>query len=146
MISLQPAAAPAQRQDRAMAQKWADMMTDKYPELAVADPIFGQLQNCMELAVAGAIVVKDDLPQKAGYDLPVLLGSSAVKADVYQRAETSADHRQHSEEGAGADRRRLGRRGDQLLGLSPTRPRPATRWRPSARKRPSIRPRGWWRN
>ena len=23
------------------------------------------------------------LPQKAGYDLPVLLGSSAVKADVY---------------------------------------------------------------
>ncbi len=66
-----------------MAQKWADMMTDKYPELAVADPIFGQLQNCMELAVVGAIVVKDNLPQKAGYDLPVLLGSSAVKSDVY---------------------------------------------------------------
>ncbi len=66
-----------------MAQKWADMMTDKYPELAVADPIFGQLQNCMELAVAGAIVVKDNLPEKAGYDLPVLLGSSAVKPDVY---------------------------------------------------------------
>jgi hypothetical protein len=66
-----------------MAQKWADTMTEKYAELAVADPVFGQLQNCMELAVAGAIVVKDNLPEKAGYDLPVLLGSSAVKPDVY---------------------------------------------------------------
>ena len=40
------------------AQKWADIMTEKYPELAVADPIFGQLQNCMELAVVGALIVK----------------------------------------------------------------------------------------
>ena len=37
------------------AQRWADIMTEKYPELAVADPIFGQLQNCMELAVVGAL-------------------------------------------------------------------------------------------
>jgi hypothetical protein len=66
-----------------MAQKWANIMTDKYAELAVADPIFGQLQNCMELAVVGAIIVKDRLPEKAGYDLPGLLGSPAVKTDVY---------------------------------------------------------------
>ena len=35
------------------AKKWADAMTREYPELAVADSIFGQLQNCMELAVVG---------------------------------------------------------------------------------------------
>ena len=29
------------------------MMTDHYEELALAEPIFGQLRNCMDLAVVG---------------------------------------------------------------------------------------------
>jgi hypothetical protein len=66
-----------------IAQKWANTMTEKYAELAVADPVFGELQNCMELAVVGAIIVKNNLPEKAGYDMPVLLSSSEVKVDVY---------------------------------------------------------------
>jgi len=66
-----------------IAQRWAGIMTEKYPELAVADSIFGQLQNCMELAVVGAIIVKDRLPEKASYDLPTLLNSPAVKPDVF---------------------------------------------------------------
>jgi hypothetical protein len=66
-----------------IAQRWASIMTEKYPELAVADPIFGNLQNCMELAIVGAIVVKDRLLEKAGYDLPTLMNSRAVKADVF---------------------------------------------------------------
>ena len=37
----------------------------------------------MELAVAGAIIVKDRLTEKAGYDLPTLLNSPAVKSDVF---------------------------------------------------------------
>ena len=67
------------------AQRWANLMTDKYPELAVADPIFGELQNCMELAIVGAIVVKNRLPEKSGCDLPALLSSRDVgaKADEY---------------------------------------------------------------
>jgi hypothetical protein len=65
------------------AQKWADIMTEKYPELAVADPIFGQLQNCMELAVVGALVVKERLTDKAGHSMPTLLESPAVKAEVF---------------------------------------------------------------
>lgn len=67
----------------ALAKKWADTMTEKYAELAVADPIFGQLQNCMELAVVGALVVRDNLPEKAGYSLPTLLDSPAVKAEQF---------------------------------------------------------------
>jgi hypothetical protein len=72
------------------AQKWADLMTEKYPELAVADPIFGQLQNCMELAVVGALVVKANLPEKAGYDLPTLMNSPVVKADVFNAPKSVA--------------------------------------------------------
>jgi hypothetical protein len=66
-----------------LAQKWANMMTDKYRELSVADPVFGELRNCMELAVVGALVVRSELPKKAGYDLPTLMSSTAVKADVF---------------------------------------------------------------
>jgi hypothetical protein len=66
-----------------IAQKWADNMTEKYAELAVADPIFGELQNCMELAIVGALVVKERLTDKAGYSLPTLLESPAVKTDVF---------------------------------------------------------------
>ena len=36
-----------------VAQKWADNMTAQYDELAVAVPIFGELRNCMELAIVG---------------------------------------------------------------------------------------------
>jgi hypothetical protein len=65
------------------AQAWADNMTDKYAELAVADPIFGELQNCMELAIVGALVVKDRLTDKAGHSLPTLMESPAVKTEVF---------------------------------------------------------------
>ena len=53
-----------------LAKKWADNMTAKYDELAVAEPIFGQLQNCMDMAVVGALIVKENLPAKAGDSLP----------------------------------------------------------------------------
>jgi hypothetical protein len=66
-----------------LAQKWADIMTKKYAELAIADPIFGQLQNCMELAVVGALVTKERLAEKAGYSMPTLLESPAVKPEVF---------------------------------------------------------------
>ena len=65
------------------AQKWADTMSAKYPELAVADPIFGQLQNCMDLAVVGALVVKEQLTQKANNSLPTLMESSDVKPEAF---------------------------------------------------------------
>ncbi len=66
-----------------MAQKWADNMTEKYDELAVALPVFGHLRNCMELAIVGALVVKERLTEKAGYSMPTLLDPVAVKVDEY---------------------------------------------------------------
>ncbi len=61
-----------------VAQKWADMMTAQYDRLAVAEPIFGQLRNCMDLAIFGAMMVQYRLPEKAGYSFPVLLEGNQV--------------------------------------------------------------------
>lgn len=65
------------------AQKWVNLMTEKYPQLAVADPIFGQLRNCMEMAVVAALIVKDRLPERAGNSLPVLMESPELTPDLY---------------------------------------------------------------
>ena len=91
-------------------------MTEKYAELAVADPIFGQLQNCMELAVVGALVVKERLTEKAGYSMPTLLESPAVKPDAFNAPKQVREQGQRAEEGPQLGDQRLGRRGDQLLG------------------------------
>ena len=65
------------------AQEWAENMTQKYDELAVAEPIFGQLRNCMELAIVGALVVKEQLTEKAGYSMPLLLDPAEVEIEKY---------------------------------------------------------------
>jgi len=66
-----------------VAQRWAESMTEKYDELAIAEPIFGQLRNCMELAIVGALIVKEQLAGKAGYSMPILLDPAEVKADEF---------------------------------------------------------------
>jgi hypothetical protein len=62
-----------------VAQRWADNMTRHYDELAVAQPAFGELRNCMELAVVAALIVRENLPQKAHCSLPTLLDGAALK-------------------------------------------------------------------
>ncbi len=61
-----------------VAQKWADMMTEKYEALSVEYPVFGELRNVMDLAVVGALIAKENLLQKAGLELPILLGTQKV--------------------------------------------------------------------
>jgi len=60
------------------ARRWAETMTMRYDELAVADPVFGQLRNCMELAIVAALLVKENLLQKADLQMPVLMDSGRV--------------------------------------------------------------------
>ena len=66
-----------------IAEKWAENMTDQFAALAVAEPVFGELRNCMELAIVGALLVKERLPEKAGYSLPVLMTSNDVQPAEY---------------------------------------------------------------
>jgi len=63
----------------ALAQKWADNMTGHYDELAVAEPVFGDLRNCMQLALVGALVAHERLADKAGCNLPALMQESTLK-------------------------------------------------------------------
>jgi len=70
-------ARPSGRSDP-VTQRWADLMTSHYGELAQADPIFAQLQGCMDLAVVSALLVKQRLMVKAGEDFPLLTGAPEV--------------------------------------------------------------------
>ncbi|HEY5311717.1 MAG TPA: hypothetical protein VIK18_04335, partial [Pirellulales bacterium] len=63
------------------AQRWADNMTAKYDELSAKEPIFGQLRNCMDLAVAAALIFKENLPFKSGCDLGVLVNANQLPAE-----------------------------------------------------------------
>jgi len=54
-------------------------MTERYDQLALADPVFGQLRNCMDLAVVAALIVKEDLAAKAGASLPMLMDENGLE-------------------------------------------------------------------
>jgi hypothetical protein len=66
-----------------MTKKWADAMTAHYDELVAKDAIFGQLRNCMDLAVVAALIVKEGLADKAGYSMPLLLSASELPNNQY---------------------------------------------------------------
>jgi hypothetical protein len=54
------------------AQKWADTFTSKFEELAHEDSSFGALRNVMDLAVVGALLVKERLWERSGLEAPNL--------------------------------------------------------------------------
>ncbi len=56
-----------------LSQKWAETMTARYADLSVAEPVFGQLQGCMDLAVAATLIVRKDLLGKSQCELPMLI-------------------------------------------------------------------------
>ena len=66
-----------------LAKKWADNMTAHYEELSVKDPVFGQLRNCMDLAVVGALIVQQNLTERCGHSFPVLLNSNTVPVEHF---------------------------------------------------------------
>lgn len=64
----------------ALSQRWADLMTDQYDALALADPVFAQLRNCMDLAVVAALIAQQAAADKIDCDLPMLTGKGALAA------------------------------------------------------------------
>lgn len=59
-------------------RKWAELMTARYDELAKADPVFGEVRNCMDLATLGALLAQERLLEKANLTLPALLGEEVL--------------------------------------------------------------------
>jgi hypothetical protein len=66
-----------------MAQRWADRMTAGFEELALAEPVFGELRNCMELAIVAALITKEHMVERAGCTLPVIMDSARVEMDQF---------------------------------------------------------------
>jgi hypothetical protein len=64
-----------------VAQQWADNMTARYDELSLREPIFGQLRNCMDLAIVAALIFKENLPAAADLNLGLLLDSAQLAAE-----------------------------------------------------------------
>ncbi|MEX0939426.1 MAG: DUF1598 domain-containing protein [Pirellulales bacterium] len=62
----------------AMAQRWAELMTEKYDELAQEDSAFGQLRSIMDLAVVGALLQKEGLVEFANLEIPALMHEQQV--------------------------------------------------------------------
>lgn len=60
------------------AQKWADAMTEHYGELAAKLPIFAELENMMDLAIAAAVVKQQNLAGKAGHSFPLLTAAQSL--------------------------------------------------------------------
>jgi hypothetical protein len=59
-----------------LAKQWADMMTERYDELADAEPVFRDLQNLMDLSVVAAIIKKYDMTSHVGLTLNTLSGEN----------------------------------------------------------------------
>jgi hypothetical protein len=70
--------------ENSLAKKWSQTMTDKYEALSSALPVFGELRNCMDLAVVAALVTKENLAGRAGCDLSLLLDEKRVAVAEYQ--------------------------------------------------------------
>jgi hypothetical protein len=60
------------------AQKWADTMTKNYEALSEKMTVFGDLRNCIDLAVVGALIAQEHLLEKANLKLQYLLDSKAL--------------------------------------------------------------------
>ena len=59
----------------AVSKKWADNMTDHYDQLAAKESIFGELRNCIDMAVVAALMTKEHLTEKAGHSFPEFLNA-----------------------------------------------------------------------
>jgi hypothetical protein len=75
-----------------LAKKWADSMTQQYDKLGIAEPVFGQLRGCMDLALVTAILASNDLLKHVDLELPMLLDNTRLKLATYPVPKSVASH------------------------------------------------------
>ncbi len=66
------------------AKKWADSMTARYDQLAIVEPVFGQLRGCMDLALVTAILAGGDMLTHVQLELPMLLDEGRLKVAAHR--------------------------------------------------------------
>jgi hypothetical protein len=82
------AAHPTPGREDTLAKKWAAAMTSHYDSLAKSLPVFAELRNCIDLAVVGALLVKEKLPTKARCDFALLLDEKKLAVAEYHVPQT----------------------------------------------------------
>jgi hypothetical protein len=80
---LRSAGGERRERDDALPRQWAADMTERYAQLSRAMPVFAELRNCMDLAVVAALLVKEELPGRAGCNLDLLLDERQVAVAEY---------------------------------------------------------------
>lgn len=58
---------------RLSTRAFAKQFTEKFPELARKHPVFGELQNLIDLAIVAALIDKKGLAEKAGWKMSLFL-------------------------------------------------------------------------
>lgn len=61
---------------RISTQKWAQLFTEKYPEIAEHATVFAELQNIFDMAILAALMKKERLPQKVDWSQSLFLDAS----------------------------------------------------------------------
>lgn len=74
------------------AKKWADSMTRRYDQLAIVEPVFGQLRGCMDLALAAAILASSDLSTHVQLELPMLLDDRRLQLAAHRIPKNVPSH------------------------------------------------------
>jgi hypothetical protein len=80
----------SQTQSDPVAKQWADAMTAHFDELAIVEPVFGQLRGCMDLALVTAVLASGDLLAQVGLELPMLLDDSRLQLAAHRVPKTVA--------------------------------------------------------
>ncbi len=65
-----------------LAKKWADNMTTHYDALSAKETIFGQLRNCIDLAVVAALVTQEQLTERVAHDFALLFNETKLPTTV----------------------------------------------------------------
>ena len=73
------------------AREWADLLTERFEELANVDSAFGHVRNAMDLAVVAALLAKERLWELAECELPRLTSEYELERyDAPRSVATSA--------------------------------------------------------
>jgi hypothetical protein len=67
---------------RASTQKFAQLFTEHYEELAAASPVFAELQNLFDVAVVAALLRKQQVFDRVGWRAELLLDSRRLPLEV----------------------------------------------------------------
>lgn len=65
------------------AQAFAKLFTEKFPEIAKASPVFAELQNLVDWSIFAALLMKERIPERIGWQAELLLDDQRLTHPVF---------------------------------------------------------------